>query len=160
MARVLVVAYSRSGNTRKVAQTIASTLHADLDEIREPHGRGGLGGYLRSAREALGKKHAEILPAGRDPADYDVVVLGSPVWAGHLSSPMRRYLADHACSLKQTALFVTEGGSGGAVVLAEMAAFSEGAPVATVILKQDELDEGLQVGLADFLQRIRQSGVP
>lgn len=46
--RILVVYYSRSGTTRKLAQAISQELHCDLEEITETRSRNGLVGYLRS----------------------------------------------------------------------------------------------------------------
>ena len=39
MRRVLIVYYSRSGNTRRVAQQLAFDLGADLEEIVDPTNR-------------------------------------------------------------------------------------------------------------------------
>ena len=53
MSRILVVDYSRTGNTHLVAKAIAHVCGADLERIREVRSRRGLWGYLRSAREAM-----------------------------------------------------------------------------------------------------------
>ena len=58
MSRILVVDYSRTGNTHLVAKAIAHDCGADLERIREVRSRRGLWGYLRSAREAM-KEHVK-----------------------------------------------------------------------------------------------------
>jgi flavodoxin len=78
---ILVVDYSRSGNTHDVAKAISRGCCADLERIHDERSRAGLWGYLRSAREALKQKPGHIRRPKHDPADYDLVVLGSPVWA-------------------------------------------------------------------------------
>jgi flavodoxin len=160
MARVLVVDYSRSGNTHKVAQAIAAACDADLERLRDARIRGGLRGWIRSAREAWRKVPAPIRPIAHDPEAYDLVILGSPVWAGHVSSPMRRYLQDQADKLGKIALFVTEGGRGGQKALAEMAALAGAVPVATLELREKDLAEALPARLAGFLTRIRKATSP
>lgn len=154
MSRILVVAYSRSENTRTVAQAIATHCHADFEEIRELRSRRGPGGYVRSAVEAWRRAPSTILAPRNDPADYDLVVLGSPVWVQHVSSPMRRYLLDHGSALTRTAHFVTEGGSGGQTALADMASLTPRAPIATLILTDAELRASLQAKIADFVAQI------
>jgi len=42
--------------------------------------------------------------------DYDLVVVGSPVWAGKISPAIRTFLVTNDFSNKQVAYFVTLGG--------------------------------------------------
>lgn len=156
MARILVIDYSRSGNTHKVAQAIASACGADLEQIRDAKPRHGLWGWIRSGREAMRAIPGEIRPPRRDPADYDLVVLGSPVWAGHVSSPMRAYLGHRSGRLAQVALFVTEGGSGGPKAIAEMSALAGQQPVATLELRVKELDD-LRSKVETFIGRVQEA---
>jgi len=87
--RTLVVYYSRSGHTRGVARQVAAALEADLEEIAEPTGRDGVLGYVRSALEAIFGASAEIERPRSDPGDYDLVVVGTPVWDAAVSTPVR-----------------------------------------------------------------------
>lgn len=150
MAKILVVYFSRTGYTRKVAEEIASRCGADLEAIEDLRSRAGLFGYLRSGREALRKQPADIRPAARNPSDYDLVVLGTPVWAGHVSSPMRAYLAAHGSALEQVAFFCTLGGSGAEAAFADMADLGRREPLASLALNDRELKRG---GYADKLDR-------
>jgi flavodoxin len=139
MSKILVVYASRTGHTRTVAERLAVHCDADVEAIREPRGRRGFLGYLRSAREALKRKPAEILPLLNSVKDYDVVVFGTPVWAGHVSSPMRACLDKHGASLHRVAFFCTQGGSGAEKVLEEMAEICGKRPEATLVLKDSEI---------------------
>lgn len=118
--KVLVVYYSRTGHTEQVAKALAEKLGADLEPIREARSRKGFWQYLSSAREALTGKPASIEPVRHDPAAYDMVILGSPVWASHPSTPVSAYLAANRDKLKALACFVTLGGSGAEKTLARM----------------------------------------
>lgn len=159
VARILVIDYSRSGNTHKVAQAIARASGADLEQIRDARPRRGLWGWIRSAREAMKAIPGDIRPPRRDPANYDLVVLGSPVWASHVSSPMRAYLDRSAGNLPQVALFVTEGGSGGPKALAEMSALAGQQPLATLELREKELGD-LRSKLERFVERVQKAIAP
>lgn len=157
MSRILVVDYSRSGTTHRVAQAIAQACDADLEQIEDMKSRRGLWGWIRSGREAMRGVPAEIQPQKRDPARYDLVVLGSPVWAGHVSSPMRGYLGQQPGKLARVALFVTEGGSGGTKALAEMTALSGQQPVATLELRANEVGDDLGLKVGSFVERVQEA---
>jgi len=139
MPRILVVYFSRTGHTRRIAEEIARRCDADVEGIEEARSRRGFFGYLRSAREAYKKVAVEIQPLRYAPSSYDVVVLGTPVWAGHLSSPMRAFLRAHAAEIASCALFCTLGGSGAERTLAEMAELLGRPPLATLAVTEGEL---------------------
>ncbi|HEU4664712.1 MAG TPA: flavodoxin [Dokdonella sp.] len=109
---ILIAFYSRSGVTRQVAQALAQALHADLLPIRDVRSREGTIGYVRSALEATHGTLPEIAACGRDPREYDLVVLGTPVWAGHMASPMRTFLHRYGAGLQRVAAFCTMSESG------------------------------------------------
>ncbi len=99
--RVLVVYYSRSGTTRKVAQCIAAALQCDSEEIVEGRSRSGILGYLRSVIEARRQTPARVALPVRDPSTYDVIVVGTPVWAWSVSSPVRAYMVANQAKFPQ-----------------------------------------------------------
>lgn len=142
MNGVLTVYCSRTGFTRKIAEEIRARCGGQLEPIEDVRSRSGVFGYFRSAREALTKTAIEIRPGKLHPGDFDLVILGTPVWAGNIASPMRAYLTAHRGELKQVALFCTLGGSGAAKVLAEMAALCEHKPVATLAVTDADIKRG------------------
>lgn len=108
--KTLVVYYSRTGTTRALAQALAEALDADIDEVVLRNRRGPLG-FLRALIDNL--THAEpAVSSKRDPANYDLVVVGSPVWAGGVASPLRSYLLQFGGVLKQVAAFCASGSGG------------------------------------------------
>lgn len=119
-ARPLLVAYySRSGNTARVGHALAERLGADELAIKDLRGDGRVTVWRATLDRLLG-----TLPPIADPAvpleDYDLVVLGTPVWGGRPASPMRRFLHDHGARLAQAAFFCTMGGKGSESTFAEM----------------------------------------
>ncbi len=141
MSRVLVVYYSRTGRTENVAEHLADRSGAHIEAIRESRGRLGLLGYFRSAREALKRKYAPITPMLHDLGDYEIVLLGTPVWAGHVSSPMRACLEANKGAFRRVAFFCTQHGSGAEKVLREMAEICGRQPEASLIVNDPEIKQ-------------------
>lgn len=48
-----------------------------------------------------------------DPANYDLVALGTPVWAFNFTPPIRTFLKENKISGKKIILFCTHGGATG-----------------------------------------------
>ena len=106
--RKLVAYYSRTGNTKFVAEKIAEQLDADLCVVDKKNRKGKLI-FLTGGFAAMRKKLTEI-ELTNSVEDYDLVVVGSPVWAGKISPAIRTFLVTNDFSNKQVAYFVTLGG--------------------------------------------------
>ncbi|MBS1118946.1 MAG: flavodoxin [Deltaproteobacteria bacterium] len=139
-ARLLVVYYTRTGATRRLAGSIAAELGADVDEIVDVADRSGVLGYLRSGFQATFRRPAPIGPAVRDPASYDLVIIGTPIWNMSVSSPVRSYLDRHRGRFRKVGFFCTCGGSGADRVFAQMAEVGEAKPVATLVVRDADLE--------------------
>lgn len=155
MKLCLIVYYSRSGVTAKVARELAALCGAELEEIRDRRPRGGAAGFLRSAWQGLRRLPAEIEKPRHHPADYPCIVLGTPVWAGQMSSPMRAYILQQREHFRRIAVFCTMGGSDGGEVLSSMAALCNKLPMASLGLRQgDVTSERHAAALADFAHEL------
>lgn len=143
MKSCLIVYYSRSGVTARAAVALAQACGADLERIEDAQPRSGLAGYLRSAWQALRGQPGLIAPTRHDPGHYHLVVLGTPVWAGRMSAPIRSYIAQQHARFHRLALFCTMGGSGGPAVLAAMAELCGKPAAAGLCLRQREVQAGL-----------------
>jgi flavodoxin len=143
--KTLVVYYSRSGHTHQVAREIATRCGADLEAIREPGQSAtattGAVGYLRASWQALCRAAPAISPALKDPADYDLVIIGTPIWVYGLAPPVRSYAQQYVRRFKRVAFFCTEGGSGDQKAFDELARLCGKKPVATFAVTEKELPE-------------------
>lgn len=106
--KTLVAYYSRSGNTEYVAKEIAKSVGAEIDRIVDNKDRSGIRGWLGGGKDAFFEKITTIT-IKKDPSDYDLVVVGTPVWAGRMVPAVRSYLSEN--KIKKTAFFCTFGGS-------------------------------------------------
>jgi flavodoxin len=150
----LVVYFSRTGRTRTLAEEIAGRCGADLERIEDVRSRAGIFGYLRSAREALKRTLIDIRPVTKDPGNYELVVLGTPVWASHVCSPMRAYLTRYRGRFRQVAFFATQGGSGAEKVFREMADLCALQPVASAVFTDREIEASGYTAKLDGLLRV------
>ena len=117
-------------------------LNAQLAPIEEPRSRRGPLGFLRSAIDAVRGRDAVIRPPVAEPADFDLVLIGTPVWASHPSSPARSFARLYGQRIKRAAFFCTLGGSGAEPALRELGQALGRAPVATLTVTDRELDAG------------------
>jgi flavodoxin len=140
MKSCLVAFYSRTGITRKVAYEIAQKYQCDLEEIQDVAPRAGMFGYLHSGYEAMTKKLPSIQTSHKDPGDYALTILGTPVWAGNIAAPMRTYIEQNKLHLNRVAAFCTMGGSGGNKVLDEIGLLCGQKPVMTFALTDKQIE--------------------
>jgi flavodoxin len=103
----LVMYYTRTGKTKFVAETVAAELGADIEEIVDLKKRDGKLGWIMGGKDATQKKLTEIAPSTRSPADYDLVVVGTPIWAWGPTPAIRTYLSKNDLSGKKVAVFYT-----------------------------------------------------
>jgi menaquinone-dependent protoporphyrinogen IX oxidase len=109
--KALVVYYSRTGVTRKLGQALAQALGAEVEELTDLKSRRGPLGFLRGGIDAARKRLTALGPVSKAPGEYDLVVLGTPVWAGTMAPALRTYLTTYRESLRRVAFFCTQGGT-------------------------------------------------
>lgn len=141
-SRILVVFYSRTGTTRTVADAIRRELRCDIDRIFDLTPRDGVRGYLRAGFDAFFHRPARLQSMNTDPRDYDLVVVGTPVWNASVSAPVRTYLEENADRFKRVAFFLTHGGSSATRVLRQMEEACGHPAAVTLVLRADEVRRG------------------
>lgn len=140
MRKVLVVFFSRTGNTQELAHELAIAGGWDCESLRDATRRGGILGALRSGYEALLARSAPIAPLEHDLSGYELVVVGTPVWNHAVSSPVRAFFERHRSQLRRVAFFVTCHGNGARAVLAQMARLAGREPVTTLAVRTRDVD--------------------
>ena len=114
MSKILIVYYSLTGNTQFIAETLRDTIEADILElkpIKELKSSSGTrfmwGGY-----QSTMKKKPELMDIDINPLEYDLIILGTPVWAWNISPPMRSFLSKFDLTGKNVALWMCHAGDG------------------------------------------------
>ncbi len=154
--KILLAYYSMSGKTRMVADELAATIDADCEAIREPHPRHGTSGLVRALFDAMTRRDATIEPPRRDPASYDLLILGGPIWAGRLASPVRTYALQMATRMKKVAFLCTQGGRGAEHAFAELEKLCACPPSATLIVNAEQMKtSSYQDALGEFGRKLQ-----
>ena len=153
MKPVLTVFYSRTGHTASVAESISDGLTTDKEQLKERR----TSTYMNAGFGALFGRVSDLEETVNSPGDYELVILGTPVWSWSLSSPMRAYIAAHASEFRDVAFFCTEGGSGGRRAFGQMKRLCGKSPLATLEITEAELKSGAaDAKIESFVDTLRQ----
>lgn len=140
--KTLVVYYSRTGNTKMIAETISESLDCDIEEIVDKEKRGGILGYLKSGYEASRNKLSIIEDPKHDLSKYDLLIVGTPIWAGKMSVPIRTYLHQNMEKIPLLACFCTAGGSGIEGTIKNIGEYTNTTPIESFGLTSSDIKSG------------------
>ena len=140
--KTLLVYYSRTGNTRMIANAISESIECDLEEIVEKDKRKGIIGYIKSGYQASRGHVNHIEDSKYDISDYDLVIIGTPVWASKMSVPVRTYLKKNMEKIPLLACFCTCGGSGIDKTIEDIGNYVNTTPLASFGVKSSDIKEG------------------
>ncbi|MGI6535756.1 MAG: flavodoxin [Eggerthellaceae bacterium] len=127
--KALVLYYSWSnGNTERIAQMAAKVLDADIERIdtAEPYPENYQETVQQGKREVKRGFRPEIRPLAHDPAEYDLVAVGTPTWWYTMAPAIATLLERCDWHDKTVVPFMTNGGWPG-TVLDDMEALCPGA---------------------------------
>ncbi|MDD4202446.1 MAG: flavodoxin [Candidatus Omnitrophica bacterium] len=113
----IVIFYSLDGNTRFIAENIAKTIDADLLELKlkkEINSKGFMK-YFWAGKSVMTKANPELLPIDKNVQEYDLLVIGTPVWAFTYAPALNTFFEQNTIKNKKVALFCCHGGQKGPV---------------------------------------------
>lgn len=90
----LIVSYSYSGNTHRIAQGLQKLTGGDWIEVHpwQPYPMAFPELLEQVKREVRSGFHPGLLPVSGSPRPYSVVFVGSPNWCGTIAPPMASWL--------------------------------------------------------------------
>jgi menaquinone-dependent protoporphyrinogen IX oxidase len=167
--KILIVYYSRTGLTKKVATSISTALNAkgfstnkgstvDLDEIIDAKKRSGAIGYVKAGKDAMQNKLTKIAYVN-NPKEYDLVIIGGPVWAWTVTPAVRTYIDKNIDTLKtkKIAFFATQGSSGAEKKFEAMEQMLKIKPLVTLIVNGKDFKGNAYLKKIDsFVESIHQ----
>ncbi|MFH1201497.1 MAG: flavodoxin [Candidatus Omnitrophota bacterium] len=111
--RAIIIYYSYSGNTKKVAEVLAEYLKQKGEvEIIGLEAQDESNNFFAQCRRAFWHKRASIAPIQNDLSGYDLICLGTPVWAFGPSPAMNAYLEQCFGLVGKDIILFTTYGSG------------------------------------------------
>lgn len=142
MSKYLVVFYSYTGTSRRVAQTLCQQQSWERVEIRDRDVRAGWSGTLRCVLDSVFSREPAINMPSKDMRSYDAVVLVSPIWAYRLAGPMRTFVAQHRQALPDVAVISVMGSRGAPNAEAEIGELLGRSPLMSTSFTSDEVADG------------------
>lgn len=141
MSKILIVYYSKTGHTAQIARELANLCGADTEAIVSKNDGDKGFKFFRALLNTAFQRSSEIEPSKKSPQDYDLIVVGTPVWMFKLSPFTRAYLKHHSQQFKQVAFFCTQGGNGDKRVFKQMSEESKKQALATLVIDEKELEK-------------------
>ena len=113
--KTAIIFYSLDGNCAFVAKQIATQLNATMIhlQLEDEKKRRGFIKMLWGCKMMFSRKNPPLKPYTFDPAEYDLLIVGAPVWAGLPAAPLRTFVSGNSVTGKKIALFVCHAGGQG-----------------------------------------------
>lgn len=113
--KILVVYYSFEGNSKYIAELIKTYMNADILELKlveELKSKGFLK-YFWGGKQVLSNQKPKLQNIDKNLDDYDLIFIGTPVWAWSFSPALNTFFAENKITDKKIALFCCSGGGKG-----------------------------------------------
>jgi flavodoxin len=155
--KTLVAYFTRSGNTRVIADTLHRALDADLFEIRpaRPYPED----YEQTVAQATRERDSSFDPPLAAKIDaiagYDEIFLGFPIWGETAPPPVRSFLKAHDLRGKTLRPFITHGGYGVGNSPSVLAARAPGARIEEPFVVEADQERRTLYQIRGWLDRIQ-----
>ncbi|HXK77852.1 MAG TPA: flavodoxin [Oscillospiraceae bacterium] len=110
----LVVYFSLDGDTEFIAKKIAETLDAEIIalNIRKKYPAKGFFKYFCGGKSVLFGEKPKLTNKKINLSRYETMIIGTPVWAGSYTPPIKSFISQYKIRDKRIALFACHGGGG------------------------------------------------
>ena len=143
--KTLIAYFSVQGTTAKVAKGAAEHLGADLFEIKpeKPYTAADIkwvNPLARCNKEKIGKKDVPVAGQIENFGDYDLILIGFPIWYGCAPNVVNTFCKGYDWSGKRVAAFATSGGSGIGKTADKLKPYVNGAVSVDAKLVHDDME--------------------
>lgn len=110
----VVVFFSFEGNTKFIAETIAETINADIIQLKtsKQYPTEGFGKFFWGGKSVIFGEKPKLINDSIDLNQYEMILIGTPVWAGSYTPPVKSFIRQYKIQGKRIALFASHGGGG------------------------------------------------
>lgn len=156
--KILIAYFSRSGNTKKIADYIQENTGGDLFEIEV------LEKYPSEYRKTTDQAKKELaedfrpkLKTSLNIEPYDIVFIGYPIWWGTVPQAVKVFILDNNFLGKTIVPFATHGGSGLASSATDIKKYSNNTNVLSAFVIRGEQVNSAQSLVKDWLNKLQLS---
>ena len=158
--KTAIVYYSMHGNVRYVAEKVAKELGADLIELKpvKAYPDKGAMQFIWGGSAVTFKKKPDLEPYSFNASEYDLVIIGTPVWASNFTPPLRTFFEDNDLTGKKIAVIATSaGGNSSKCIQAVKEATKTDALAATLSLTdpKDRPSDDVEKKIGEFIEACR-----
>ena len=153
----LIIYFSRSGKTERIGIELAKKLDADIEKLKDIKKREGILGWIRSGRDSLKKRTTSIEELEHDPVIYDIVIVGTPVWAGDVTPAVRTFLKNYHRKIDNIAFFSTSKSGETSSMYDTMSKIVDIDPISTLTITEKEIKkERYGKKMNDFIEELKE----
>ena len=110
--KLIVIYHSYSGTTRGIAEQVSAACGGKLIEVKSKKYSSRIAAYTIGCYRAMKGMSDPIEPAAIDVSADDLIVIGTPVWAGRATPAINAAVAAlSGCTGKKAVIFATCGGN-------------------------------------------------
>jgi flavodoxin len=156
--KTCIIYHSYSGVTRGIAEKIKATCGGDLVEVKPKENYSTISAYSVGCFRARKETCDPILPDTIDVSRYDLIVIGTPVWAWKATPVINGAIAAlKGCEGKKAVIFATCGSSAKETLpIIKSALEKKGLRVSgEVVLNKPEIERNVKIN--DLFSVIREA---
>ena len=122
--KTLIVYYSLEGNTQYTAERIAAAIGAETLRLapEKAYPDSGFKKFFWGGKSAVMAEKPQLQPYEFDPAAWERIIIGFPVWAGNVTPPIRTFIKENDLRGKRIAAFACQSGAGAEKAFAKLKA--------------------------------------
>ena len=122
--KTLIVYYSLEGNTQYAAERIAAAIGAETLRLapEKAYPDSGFKKFFWGGKSAVMAEKPKLQPYEFDPATWERIIIGFPVWAGNVTPPIRTFIKENDLRGKRIAAFACQSGAGAEKAFAKLKA--------------------------------------
>jgi len=153
--KILIAYYSRTGMNESICKILQSKLECDIESIIDTKNRKGIWGFITGGFDAAFRVKPKIKPVEKDPANFDLIIIATPIWAGVMAPAIRTYVFDNKTKFKKVA-FVSVSGNGAdnQKAVTDFENLSNQKVITSLLLSEKEVKQGIQKKVEDFVKNI------
>lgn len=111
---IALVYYSLEGNSKYVANKILEYIKADVIQLKpvKDYPTGHINKYIWGGKSVVFGETPKLKKYSFSASKYDTIIIGTPIWAGSYSPPIKTFLKDNDLSKKNIAIYACHMGGG------------------------------------------------